>query len=124
MMSDVSELQEHATRLTRQIGLIRAGCGIDELIKKIEAIEREIRELRHDNNRLTCENDEIMGSLKSLISSVENTRLSEMPDKIQGAGKNLDAILELGRSIDAPAAATTMARSSDSTDNVAVPKVG
>ena len=78
-MNDFIELKEHAARLTRQIGLIRTGLGIDELNKKAEAIEREIRELRHDNNRLTRENEELMGSLKSLISSVENTRLSELP---------------------------------------------
>ncbi|MEE8505384.1 MAG: hypothetical protein V3S40_04085, partial [Kiloniellales bacterium] len=71
-MNDFSELKEHAERLTRQIGLIRTELGIDDINKKAEAIEREIRELRHDNNRLTRENEELKGSLKSLISSVEN----------------------------------------------------
>ena len=55
-MSDVSELTEQAARLTRQIGLIRTESGIDELNKKVEAIELKIRELRHDNHRLSSEN--------------------------------------------------------------------
>ena len=106
-MSDLSELKEHAARLTRQIGLIRTEFGIDEINKKVEAIELEIRELRHDNHRLTRENEEFKGCLKSLISSVENARLSELRDSFQGAGKKLDAMLEIGRTRDAPAEART-----------------
>ena len=60
-MNDFSELNEHAAKLTRQIDLIRTGLGIDEINKKAEAIEREIGELRHDNNRLTRENEELKG---------------------------------------------------------------
>ncbi len=120
-MSDFSELKEHAARLTRQIGLIRTGLGIDEINKKAEAIEREIGELRHNNNRLTRENEELKGSLKSLISSVENTRLSELTDSFQGVGKKLDAILETGPASDVPAEAKTTARLGDI---VAMPKEG
>ncbi len=115
-MSDVSELKEHAARLKRQIGLIRTECGIAEINKKVEAIELEIRELRHDNHRLTRENEEFKGSLKSLISSVESTLLSELPDSFQGVGKKLDALLEIGRTLDAPAEARTTARSSVAAD--------
>ncbi len=123
-MNDFSELKEHAARLTRQIGLIRTGLGIDDINKKAEAIEREIRELRDDNNRLNRENEELQGSLKSLISSVENTRLSELPGSFQGVGKKLDAILEMGRAGDAPAEARTTARSGVVADVVAMPKEG
>jgi len=123
-MNDFSELKEHAARLTRQIGLIRTGLGIDDINKKAEAIEREIRELRDDNNRLNRENAELQGSLKSLISSVENTRLSELPGSFQGVGKKLDAILEMGRAGDAPAEARTTARSGVVADVVAMPKEG
>jgi chromosome segregation ATPase len=124
VMSDISELKEHAARLTRQIGLIRTEFGIDEINKKVGAIELEIRELRHDKHRLTRENEELMGSLKSLISSVENTRLSELPDSFQSVGKKLDALLEIGRTRDAPAAARTTARSSVAADIVVKPKEG
>ncbi len=123
-MNDFIELKEQAARLTRQIGLIRTGLGIDEINKKAEAIEREIRELRDDNNRLTCENEELMGSLKSLISSVENTRLSELPGSFQGVGNKLDAILEMGRASDAPAEARTTARLGVVADVVVMPKEG
>ncbi len=115
-MSDVSELKEHAARLKRQIGLIRTAFGIDELNKKVEAIELEIRELRHDNHRLTRENEEFKGSVLSLISSVENTLLSELPDNFQGVGKILDALLELGRTRDALAEARTTAGSNVAAD--------
>lgn len=123
-MNDFSELNEHAAKLTRQIDLIRTGLGIDEINKKAEAIEREIGELRHDNNRLTRENEELKGSLKSLISSVENIRLSELPDSFQGIGKKLDAILETGRVSDVPAEARTTARLGVVADVVAMPKEG
>jgi len=123
-MNDFSELNEHAAKLTRQIGLIRTGLGIDEINKKAEAIEREIGELRHDNNRLTRENEELKGSLKSLISSVDNIRLSELPDSFQGIGKKLDAILETGRVSDVPAEARTTARLGVVADVVAMPKEG
>ena len=115
-MSDVSELKEHAARLKRQIGLIRTEFGIDELNKKVEAIELEIRELRHDNHRLTRENEEFKGSLISLTSSVENTLLSVLPDNFQGVGKILDALLELGRTRDALAEARTTAGSNVAAD--------
>ena len=123
-MNDFSELKEHAARLTRQIGLIRTGLGIDDIKKKAEAIEREIRELRDDNNRLNRENEELQGSLKSLISSVENTRLSELPGSFQGVGNKLDAILEMGRASDAPAEARTTARLGVVADVVVMPKEG
>jgi len=123
-MSDISELKEHAARLTRQIGLVRTEFGFDEIIKKVEAIEIEIRELRHDNHRLTRENEEFKGSLKSLISSIENTRLSELRDSFRGVGKKLDALLEIGRTRDAPASARTTARSSVAADIVVKPKEG
>ena len=38
IMNDFIELKEQAARLTRQIGLIRTGLGIDEINKKAEAI--------------------------------------------------------------------------------------
>ena len=83
-MSDVGNLNEQAARLVRQIGLIRTGSGIDEINKNVGAIELEIRELRRDNHRLARENEEFKGSLKSLISSIENTRLLDLPDNYQG----------------------------------------
>ncbi len=118
-MNDFSELNEHAAKLTRQIDLMRTGLGIDEINKKAEAIEREIGELRHDNNRLTRENEDLKGSLKSLISSVENIRLSELHDSFHGVGKKLDAILETGRASDVPAEARTTARFGVTADIVA-----
>ena len=118
-MNDFSELKERADKLARQIGLIRTGLGIDEINKKAEAIEREIGELRHDNNRLARENEELKSSLRSLISSVENIRLSELPDSFQGIGKKLDAILETGRASDTPAEARTTARVGVTADIVA-----
>ena len=115
-MSNVSELKEHAARLTRQIGLIRTEFEIDEINKKVEAIELENRKLRHDIHRLTRENEEFKGSLVSLISSAENTLLSELPDGFQSVGKKLDAILEIFRTRDAPAEARTTAGSSVAAD--------
>ncbi len=121
-MSDFSELNEHAAKLTRQIGLIQTGLGIDEIDEKADAIERKIGELRQDNERLTRENEELKGSLKSLISSVENVRLSELPDCFQGVGKKLDVILEAGRACGAPAEAKTAERVGVAADLVATPK--
>jgi sugar-specific transcriptional regulator TrmB len=106
-MSDFRELNDHAAKLTRQIGLIRTGLGISEIDKKADEIEREVGELRQDNDRLARENEELIDSLKSLISSVENVRLSELPDCFQGFGKKLDVILEAGRARDVPAEAKT-----------------
>ncbi len=80
-----------------------------KISKEAEAIEREIGELRHDNNRLTRENEELKGSLKSLISTVEDSRLSELPVSFQCVGKKLDAILETDRASDVPAEARATA---------------
>ena len=123
-MNDFSELNEHAAKLTRQIGLIGTDLGIDDINKKAEAIGREIRELKHDNNRLARENEELKSSLRSLISSAEDSRLSELPVSFQGVGKKLDAILETGRASDVPAEARTTARVGVTADIVAMPKEG
>ncbi len=80
-----------------------------KISKEAEAIEREIGELRHDNNRLTRENEELKGSLISPISSVEDSRLSELPVSFQGVGKKLDAILETDRASNVPAEARATA---------------
>ncbi len=58
-MNDMNELKERTEELTRQIGLIWAELGIDNINKKAEAIEREIRELKHDNICLTREKKEL-----------------------------------------------------------------
>ncbi len=123
-MDDFSELKERAEKLTRQIGLIGTELGIDDINKKAEAIEREIGDLKHDNNRLARENEDLKGSLRSLISSIEDSRLSELPVSFQGVGKKLDAILETGRASDAPAEARTTARVGVTADIVAMPKEG
>ncbi len=117
-MNDMNELKERTEELTRQIGLIGTELGIDDINKKAEAIGREIRELRHDNNRLARENEELKSSLRSLISSVEDS-LSELPVSFQGVGKKLDAILETGRASDVPAEARTTARVGVTSDIVA-----
>ncbi len=121
-MNDFSELNEHAAKLTRQIGLIGTDFGIDDINKKAEAVGREIRELNHDNNRLARENEELKSSLRSLISSAEDSRLSELPVSLHGVGKKLDAILETGRASDVPAEARTTARVGLTADIVAMPK--
>ncbi len=123
-MDDFSELKEHAEKLTRQIGLIGTELGIDDINKKAEAIEREIGDLKHDNNRLARENEDLEGSLRSLISSIEDSRLSELPVSFQGVGKKLDAILETGRARDVPAEARTTARVGVTAYIVAMPKEG
>ncbi len=123
-MDDFSELKERAEKLTRQIGLIGTELGIDDINKKAEAIEREIGDLKHDNNRLARENEDLEGSLRSLISSIEDSRLSELPVSFQGVGKKLDAILETGRARDVPAEARTTARVGVTADIVAMPKEG
>ncbi len=123
-MDDFSELKEHAEKLTRQIGLIGTELGIEDINKKAEAIGRGIRELKHDNNRLARENEELKSSLRSLISSVEDSGLSELPVSLQGVGKKLDAILETGRASDVPAEARTTARVGLTADIVAMPKEG
>ncbi len=42
-MNDMNELKERTEELTRQIGLIGTELGMDNINKKAEAIEREIR---------------------------------------------------------------------------------
>jgi hypothetical protein len=80
------------------------------MFTEAEAIEREIQELGDENIRLAFENEELKGSLLSLISSLKNIRLSELPDGIEGVGKKLKAILETGRARGVPAESRTAAR--------------
>jgi hypothetical protein len=123
-MINRSELNEHAARLTRQINLIGAELGINEIIQNAEAIEQKFGELKNDNIRLTSENEELMGSLKSLISSVESIRWYENPDNFQDVGKKLDAILEMARARFVPTEARTSARIGDVAEIMAMPIEG
>ena len=109
-MNDMNELKERTEELTRQIGLIGTELGMDNINKKAEAIEREIRELKHDNTRLTRENKELKGSLISLISSVEDSRLAKWNDSVRAVSKKMDAILNAGRTGDAAVEAEATAR--------------
>ena len=109
-MNDMNELKERTEELTRQIGLIGTELGIDNINKKAEAIEREIRELKHGNIRLTRENKELKGSLRSLISSVEDSRLAKWNDSVRAVSKKMDAILNAGRTGDVAVEAEATAR--------------
>ena len=109
-MSNMNELRERTEELTRQIGLARTEFGIDDINKKAEAIEREIRELKHNSDRLNRENKELKGILSSLITSVENGPLAKWNDSVRAVGKKMDAILDAGRTGDARVEAETKAR--------------
>ena len=123
-MNNLSELTERAEKLAQQIGLIQIEFRTGDVNTKIDDIGNVLKKLRHDNDRLARENEELKGSLKSLISSVENSRLSELPDSFQGVGRKLDAILETGRASDVPAEARTTARFGVVADIVQMPKEG
>ncbi len=120
-MNDMNELKERTEELTRQIGLIWTELGIDNINKKAEAIEREIRELKHGNIRLTRENKELKGSLRSLISSVEDSRLGKWNDSVRAVSKKMDAILSAGRTGDALVETETTARLAVVPDFVGTP---
>ena len=96
-MNNMNELKERTEELTRQIGLARTEFGIDELSKKAEAIEREVRELRGNKDRLNRENKELKRILSSLITSVENGPLAKWNDSVRAVGKKMDAIIDAGR---------------------------
>ncbi len=120
-MNDISELKKRADKVARQIGLIQTEIRIGDVNTKIDELGNVIKELRYDNDRLARENEGLNVSLTSLISAVEDSRLSELPVSFQGVGKKLDAILETGRASDVPAEARATARLGDI---VAMPKEG
>ncbi len=123
-MNDISELKKRADKLARQIGLIQTESRIGDVNTKIDELGNVIKELRYDNDRLARENEGLNVSLTSLISAVEDSRLSELPVSFQGVGKKLDAILETGRASDVPAEARATARVGVTADIVAMPKEG
>ena len=123
-MNDISELKKRADKLARQIGLIQTESRIGDVNTKIDELGNVIKELRYDNDRLARENEGLNVSLTSLISAVEDSRLSELPVSFQGVGKKLDAILETGRASDVPAEARATARLGVMADIVAMPKEG
>ncbi len=109
-MNDISELKKRAEKLARQIGLIQTEFRIDDVNTKIDELGNVIKELRHDNDRLAGENEGLNVSLTSLISAVEDSWFSDLPDTFQGVKDKMNAILETGRTSDVPAEATTTAR--------------
>ncbi len=121
-MSNMNELRERTEELTRQIGLARTEFGIDDINKKAEAIEREIRELRHNSDRLNRENKELKGILSSLITSVENGPLAKWNDSVRAVGKKMDAILNSGRTGGALVEVETTARLAVVPDLVGTPR--
>jgi hypothetical protein len=121
-MSDIGDLKERAEKLVQHISLIQSEIRTVDIDTKIDDIKSEIKKLRDDNDRLLRENDELKLSLKSLISSVEDSRLSDLPVTFQGVGKKMDAILEMGRTNGAPAEAATTSRLAVVADIAKAPK--
>ncbi len=109
-MNDISELKKRAEKLARQIGLIQTEFRTGVVNTKIDDIGNVIKELRYDNDRLARENEGLNVSLTSLISAVEDSWFTDLPDTLQGVKDKMNAILETGRTSDVPAEATTTAR--------------
>ncbi len=72
-MNDLSELKERAEKLAQQIGLFQIEFRTGDVNTSIDDIGNVLKKLRHENNRLARENEELKVSLTSLISSVEDT---------------------------------------------------
>ncbi len=109
-MNDISELKKRADKLAQQIGLIQTEIRIGDVNTKIDELGNVIKELKYDNDRLARENEGLNVSLTSLISAVEDSWFSDLPDTFQGVKDKMNAILETGRTSDVPAEATTTAR--------------
>ncbi len=123
-MNDISELKKRAEKLARQIGLIQTEFRIDDVNTKIDELGNVINDLRHDNDRLAGENEGLNVSLTSLISAVEDSWFSDLPDTFQGFRDQMNAILETGRTGGAPTEAKTAARSAVVAEIVEAPKEG
>ena len=123
-MNDISELKKRAEKLARQIGLIQTEFRIDDVNTKIDELGNVIKDLRHDNDRLAGENEGLNVSLTSLISAVEDSWFSDLPDTFQGVKDKMNAILETGRTGGAPTEAKTAALSAVVTEIVEAPKDG
>ncbi len=108
-MNGISELNERADTLARQIGLIQTEFHTGDVDTKIHDIGNVIKELRYDNDRLARGNEGLKVSLASLISAVEDSLFSDLSDTFQGVRDKMNAILETGRINDASAEATTTA---------------
>ncbi len=123
-MNDLSELKERAEKLAQQIGLIQIEFRTGDVNTKIDDIGNVLKKLRHDNNRLARENEELKVSLTSLISSVEDIRFSDLSDTFQGIRNKMNALLETVRTGGAPIEAKTTARLAVVADIVQMPKEG
>ncbi len=114
-MNVTSELKERADKLARQIGLIQTEFHAGDVNTKIDDIGNTITELRYDNDHLARENEGLKVSLTSLISAVEDSPFSNLSAK-------MNAILEPGRTADAPTEADTTARLAVVAEIVEAPK--
>ncbi len=123
-MNDLSELKERAEKLAQQIGLIQIEFRTGDVNTKIDELGNVIKELKYDNDRLARENEGLNVSLTSLISAVEDSWFSDLPDTFQGVKDKMNAILETGRASDVPAEARATARLGVMADIVAMPKEG
>ena len=114
-MNDISELKERADKLTRQIGLIQTEFRTGDVNTKIDELGNVITEQKYDNDRLARENEGLKVSLTSLILAVEDSPFSNLFAK-------MNAILEPGRTGDAPTEAETTARLAVVAEIVKAPK--
>jgi hypothetical protein len=96
-MNDIGELKERAEKLARQIGLVETELRTIDIFTKVDDISNEIKRLRDSNDLLHRENDELKVSLNTLISSVEDSRLSDLSETFLGVRNKMEAILESGR---------------------------
>ncbi len=109
-MNDIGELKERAEKLARQIGLVETELRTIDIFTKVDDISNEIKRLRDSNDLLLRENDELKLSLKALIASVEDSRLSDLPETFRDVRSKMDAVLDSGRSGGAATEATSSAR--------------
>jgi len=96
-MSDIGELKQRAENLVQHISQIQSELRSVDIETKIDDIKSEIKGLRDRNDRLRRENDELKSSLKSLISSVEKSQLSDLPGTFREVRNKIDAVLKSDR---------------------------
>jgi len=93
-MTNTDELKTRVDALTKQLGQLSEGFSSAELKRKTERLHEQVANLRAENERISRDNETLRATLTNLVSSIEDSGLSDLLDSLQVAHREIDVVLQ------------------------------